>query len=118
MPPMIAITAKRGDTSAGKNSKPSVLKNISIDLDDAGDGGSVRCSYSGNDSTPFGGDSKTHSFESRESLLGFVRGELLGSKAAEPKAKAKASDKMPADAAPDDEGAETAPDDEGAEGEY
>lgn len=113
MPPMAAISVGRSMTRRpSKKPEASKLKSISIDMDDSGSGGTVTCSYSGDESVPFGGENKRHSFESAESILGFVKAKLLGE--AEGKATTKADEK-PAEGSADEEAGES-DDEEAAEG--
>lgn len=91
-----ALKSKK--TAAAKSPKGKRLRSITIDLDDK-TGGTVRCSYGGNDAMPFGGNATNHAFESRESIATFVKDELLSGDTAEVTAAADVA-KGPVDTAP------------------
>lgn len=71
---VINTSRKALDDSA--RAKKDKLSSIVIDLSENG-GGTVRCIQAG--TGPFGGEPKTYSFESPESLNQFVASKILGS---------------------------------------
>lgn len=79
------VTTSRRDMKDREQAKKDRLSSLVVDFSENG-GGTVRC-IKASEGSPFGGEPKTYSFESPESLNQFVASKIMGTASAEPVAE-------------------------------